>query len=43
MAGPNPLSIYDWSFADFAAKAKALVDEGQQPLSLSMYGNPSDP
>src|SRR5262245_26988606 len=43
MAGSNPLFVYDRSFSDFAAKAKALVDEGQQPLSLSVYGDPADP
>lgn len=43
MAGLNPLFLYDWSFADFAAQAKALADEGQQPLSLSMYGDPANP
>lgn len=39
----NPLTLYDWNFADFAARTEELVTEGFRPLSLSMYGSPADP
>ena len=36
----NPVHIYDARLDHFAARTNDLVNEGCQPLSLSMYGDP---
>ena len=35
-------TIYDWILTHFADRTQELVNQGFQPLSLSMYGDPAN-
>ena len=39
----DPLIDYDWTFSDFVQRIKLLYPQGFRLLSLSMYGNPTQP